>query len=54
MPTVKSILVFICIKLNPPEQADGEAGNGKWLVQDQYPKPGMTVGKGTTIYLYRE
>ena len=27
MPTVKSILVFICIKLNPPEQADGEAGN---------------------------
>ena len=34
--------------------ADGDAGNGKWLVQDQYPKAGMTVGKGTTIYLYRE
>lgn len=34
--------------------ADGDAGNGKWLVQDQYPKSGTTVGTGTTVYLYRE
>ena len=34
--------------------ADGEKGDGKWLVQDQYPKAGTVVGTGTTVYLYRK
>ena len=34
--------------------ADGEKGDGKWLVQDQYPKAGTVIAQGTTVYLYRK
>ena len=34
--------------------ADGEKGDGKWKVVDQYPKPKTKVSKKTTVYLYKE
>ena len=34
--------------------ADGDKGDGKWKVVDQYPKPKTKVSKKTTVYLYKE
>ena len=33
---------------------DGEKGDGKWKIVDQYPKPKTKVSKKTTVYVYKE